>query len=249
MTDNSEQWGSLRKLAEDVNAWIKHQGEVLYVFDNAPNYEGLAEVLPSLTTNPSDGTHVIVKTESREWPSSVFKIVELKPFSETESERFIQHFISFDMSKIRQKLLAQVLAIMGGHLLGLRQFATACNETLLDINCFVESFIEQLNTNCLVSSGSSAVLKPVVSAILASIRRVTEADELAKHILNILAHFSGEEISVDLLCRIFTANGRHYVDMVTQALISYSLLKRMDGRNGGRISVSIHSLVQVRYFE
>jgi len=246
VTDDSGKFGSLKKLAEDVNSWIKHQGKVLYVFDNSPDYESLVDVLPTVT-NSSDGIHVIVTTESAVWPSSVFNVIELKPFNETESENFIKHFLRFDIVKIRSLLLAEVISIMDGHLLGLRQFAIACNETLLEVNCFVESFIEQLNTDCrsLGTNDSSVVLKPVLGAILTSIRRVTEKDELSGHVLNVLAHLAGEEICVDLLCRIFSANGRHHVDMATQLLVSYSLLKRFGG-NGEKCSISIHSLVQVR---
>jgi tetratricopeptide (TPR) repeat protein len=208
----------------------------LLVFDNADNPEDLEPYLPG-----GDG-HVIITSRDPDW-SKIASSLPVDVFTEEEAAAHVTRRVEIagdDARKIGKALGYLPLAV--------EQAAAWLASTYMPAGDYLEALENETASTLALSADTST--QPVAMTWNVTFRQLSEASPAAARLLELLAFFSSEPISLDLIYSDETAGilaaydetlrDRLVLGRVMREISRFSLAKVDQGNN----SIQVHPLVQ-----
>ena len=217
-------------IVDSVHQYFRSEN-ILYIFDDVTNIKILKTFLPNHPDSCS-----IITSQLAEWPKA-FKSVKLMKLDITESEMFLTNNLKEGIN-LSQEQTKQILEILQGHSVALQQFVAYINNTVLEVDKYIELFTRRTGE---MLNPSFQGEKSAIVAIQINIERLksSQDSELAYEILNHLAYFNGDEMNFDILKILFPERSDANLETAVQKLSSYSLIN-IKTKN----IFTVHSLIQ-----
>mgnify|MGYP000928110243 CR=1 FL=1 len=212
------------------------------VIDNAEDMEGVADYLPSSTTQLNSKLDIIITSRYKEWKSPIEKIFHLKAFSDEETKKYI----SIHLDK---KESGEEIKTLNGFLKGL---PIAVKVAIASMKKQNERISDYLNKIC---SNNTEILKVEESDVfrrqlIIALAELCQKNDQVKRIMDIIAYLAPEHITVSDLfdcwkgCYEVKKGEECEFNRGLDLLELHSIISRSKSNQDKRSEIEIHRLTQ-----
>jgi tetratricopeptide (TPR) repeat protein len=217
-----------------AKSWLEGSGRWLLIFDNAPDPQAIAPLLPD-----GQAGHVLITSRHHaNWRSLGASPLQLNVWERQESVDFLLR----STGSTEQEVADQIADLLGDLPLALSQAAAYTSEQAITLNTFHSRLVTRAQS--LLDKGRPLDYGATVMTTWDLAFEQVSADRPARELLGVCSYLAPERIPRELLeMRVDAAESAETtpesVDEMNQALLKYALLT-----SAGEETLDMHRLVQ-----